>query len=353
MQQQTLKNLSKLTASRLIGDPEYLITGVDDLAHASSSDASFLANPLYRPLLKTTLAGVICIDPSTPLIEGKNYLVSDTPSETFQQIVKLFAASEKTTSGFQGIHPSAVIHPSAQIAPNVTIGPYSVVDAHCIIEEGTLLGPSVTLGAGVKVGSHCILHSHVTIREGCKLGNRVIIQPGAVIGSCGFGYTPNKKGEHQKQEQLGIVVLEDDVEVGANTTIDRARFKETLISRGTKIDNLVQIGHNCELGPHNIIVSLTGISGSVKTGRYVIMGGQTGVVGHLSIADGAMFAARSGIKKSITSGGKYGGDPAVPLMEHQREQVLLRNIKGHTNKLRALEEKLAELEARLTSDKMV
>ncbi len=346
MQQQTLKNLSKLTASKLIGDPEHLITGVDDLAHASSSDASFLANPLYRPLLKTTLAGVICIDPATSLTEGKNYLISDNPSETFQQIVKLFAPSQ--TSGFEGIHPTAVIHPTAQIAPNVAIGPYSVIDADCVIEEGTRLGPSVTLGAGVKIGSRCILHSHVTIREGCRLGNRVIIQPGAVIGSCGFGYTPNKQGEHQKQEQLGIVVLEDDVEVGANTTIDRARFKETLISRGTKIDNLVQIGHNCEIGPHNLIVSQTGISGSVKTGRYVIMGGQTGVVGHLSIADGAMFAARTGIKKSITSGGKYGGNPAMPLMEHQREQVLLKNIKEHTDKLRSLEEKLAELQSRLT-----
>jgi UDP-3-O-[3-hydroxymyristoyl] glucosamine N-acyltransferase len=343
VQQQTLRNLSKLTEAKLIGDPEYLITGVDDLAHASSSDASFLANPLYRPLLKTTLAGVICIDPSTPQIEGKNYLVSDNPSETFQQIVKLFSVSEKTTSGFQGIHPTAVVHPTAQVAAGVTIGPCSVVDAHCIIEEGTILGPSVTLGAGVKVGSHCLFHSHVTVREGCQIGNRVIIQPGAVIGSCGFGYTPNKKGEHIKQEQLGIVVLEDDVEIGANTTIDRARFKVTRISRGTKIDNLVQIGHNCEIGQHNIIVSLTGISGSVTTGRYVIMGGQTGVVGHLKIADGAMFAARSGIKKSITAGGKYGGDPVAPLMEHQREQVLLRNIKEHTEKLRALEEKLEKL----------
>ncbi len=341
--QQTLKKLSNLTQAQLIGDPDYIITGVDDLAHASSSDASFLANPLYRPLLKTTHAGVICIDPSTPQIEGKNYLVSENPSETFQQIVKHFSISEKTTSGFQGIHPAAVIHPTAQIGPNVTIGPCSVVDAHCIIEEGTVLAPSVILGAGVKVGSHCILHSHSTVREGCQLGNRVILQSGAVIGSCGFGYTTNKKGEHIKQEQLGIVVLEDDVEIGANTTIDRARFKETRISRGTKIDNLVQIAHNCEIGAHNIIVSLTGISGSVKTGRYVIIGGQVGIVGHLSIADGAMLAARSGIRKSITQGGKYGGDPVAPFNDHQRDLVLLKNIKKYTDKIRALEEKLAKL----------
>ncbi|HEX2579587.1 MAG TPA: UDP-3-O-(3-hydroxymyristoyl)glucosamine N-acyltransferase [Rhabdochlamydiaceae bacterium] len=338
MQEQTLLNLSKLTKASLIGDPAHLITGVDDLEHAGPSDASFLANPLYRPLLKTTEAGVICIDPNTPLIEGKNCLVSDNPSDTFQQLVKLFC--QQRASGFQGIHPTAVIHPTAQIGRNVTIGPHCVVDADCSIEEDTILAPLVVLGAGVKIGSGCLLHSHVTVREGCQLGNRVILQPGAVIGSCGFGYTLNKKGEHSKQEQLGIVILEDEVEIGANTTIDRARFKATHISRGTKIDNLVQIGHNCEIGAHNLIISQTGISGSVKTGRYVIMGGQTGTVGHITVADGAMFAARSGIKKSITKGGKYGGNPAIPLMEHQREQVLLKNIKEHTDKIRALEEKL-------------
>lgn len=343
--QKTLQNLANLTGAKLIGDPEYVITGVEELAHAKPSDASFLSNALYRPLLKTTQAGVICIDPKTSLIEGKNYLVSNNPSETFQQIIKLFAPGEKWTTGFIGIHPTAVIHPSAQIAESATIGPYCVIDAHCIVGAHTILGPSVTLGAGAEIGTHCHLHSHVTIREGCKLGNRVIIQPGAVIGSCGFGYITNEKGEHIKQEQCGIVVLEDDVEIGANTTIDRARFKETHISKGTKIDNLVQIGHNTELGAHNIIVSQTGISGSVKTGRFVIMGGQTGTVGHITIADGAMFAARSGIKKSITSAGKYGGNPAVSLNEHQREQVALKNL---PEKVHALEEKLASLDGRLS-----
>ncbi len=346
--QQKLQSLAKLTEAKLIGDPDYLIIGVDDLAHASSSDASFLANPLYRPLLKTTHAGVVCIDPITPQIEGKNYLVSDHPSDTFQQIVKLFSSPEKTTTGFHGIHPTAVIHPTAKIASTATIGPCSVIDAHCTIGENTRLGPSVILGAGVEVGEGCILHSHTTVREGCKLGNRVILQPGAVIGSCGFGYTANQQGQYIKQEQLGIVVLEDDVEVGANSAIDRARFKETIVRRGTKIDNLVQIAHNVELGAHNLIISQTGISGSVKTGRYVIMGGQTGTVGHVTVADGAMFAARSGIKKSITSAGKYGGNPAIPLGEHQREQVLLKNIKDHTEKLRILEQKLAELQGRLS-----
>jgi UDP-3-O-[3-hydroxymyristoyl] glucosamine N-acyltransferase len=165
-----------------------------------------------------------------------------------------------------------------------------------------------------------------------------------VIGSCGFGYTTSPKGEHTKQEQLGNVVLEDEVEIGANTTIDRARFKETRIGKGTKIDNLVQIGHNTELGPHNMIVSQTGISGSVKTGRNVVMGGQTGTVGHIEIAAGAMFAARSGIKKSITEAGKYGGNPAISLDSHNREQVHLRRVADYAKRLQALEARLESLE---------
>ena len=335
----SLAELAELTHAQLIGDPGHQIAGVDELDSACSSDATFLANPLYRPSLKTTKAGVVCIDSKTPRIEGKNYLISDNPSATFQQIIKLF--SPTFTSGFQGIHPTAVIHPTAKIGPNVTLGPYTVVDANCEIGSGTILGPSVTLGSNVQIGSHCHLHAHVTVREGCKLGNRVVVQPGAVIGSCGYGYTTNAQGIHHKQEQLGIVVLEDDVEIGANTTIDRARFKETRICRGTKIDNLVQIAHNVILGEHNLIVSQTGISGSVKTGRYVVMAGQTGTVGHIEIADGAMFAARSGIKKSITAKGKYGGNPAVPLDSHQREQVAQKKLPA---KLQALEERLSKLE---------
>jgi UDP-3-O-[3-hydroxymyristoyl] glucosamine N-acyltransferase len=320
--EKSLQQLAELTNATLIGNPAHLISGVNDLAHAKSSDATFLANPLYRPLLKTTKAGVVCA--TTPFVEGKNYLISENPSATFQQLLRLFIPP--ITSGFSGIHPTAAIHPTAHIGQDVTIGPFTSIDANTVIGDCTHIGPSVAIGASVEIGTNCLIHSHVTIREGCKLGCRVILQPGAVIGSCGYGYTTNAKGEHEKQEQFGIVILEDDVEIGANTTIDRARFGATRICRGTKIDNLVQIAHNVHLGEHNLIVSQTGISGSVKTGRYVVMGGQTGTVGHIEIADQALFAARSGIKKSIKSGGKYGGNPAIPLAQHQREQVMLNRL---------------------------
>jgi UDP-3-O-[3-hydroxymyristoyl] glucosamine N-acyltransferase len=336
----TLQELATLTDSKLIGDPAHVITGVEDLESASLTEASFLANPRYRSLLATTNAGVICIDPSTPRIDEKNYLLSSSPTATFQKLIELFGKDKLPSTGFTGIHPTAVIHPSATIAPDAAIGPHAVIDAGCTIGAKTIIGPHVVLCAGASIGIACHLHPHCTVREGCILGDRVVLQPGAVIGSCGFGYSTDAHGKHQKQEQMGIVILEDDVEIGANTTIDRARFKETRISRGTKIDNLVQIGHNVTIGPHNLIVSQTGISGSVKTGKYVIVGGQTGIVGHLEIADGAMFAARSGIKKSIKTAGKFGGNPAIPLAEHQRDQVYLKNIRELASKLRELEAKL-------------
>jgi UDP-3-O-[3-hydroxymyristoyl] glucosamine N-acyltransferase len=187
----------------------------------------------------------------------------------------------------------------------------------------------------------------VTVREKCLIGNRVIIQPGAVIGSCGFGYTTNAQGEHVKLEQLGAVVIEDDVEVGANSTIDRARFKITRIGRGTKIDNLVQLGHNVDIGHNNIIVSQTGIAGSVKTGKNVVFGGQAGVVGHLEIADFVMVATRGGVSKSITQPGKYAGGPVMGLSDYNRQQVHLRKITDYVKQIDALEKKVMELEEKL------
>lgn len=342
----TLAELAEFTKATLIGDPTHLIYGVDAIDSACSEDASFLANPKYRSLLKTTEAGVICIDRHTPAEEGKNFLVSDDPSSTFQIIVEALLLRESTT-GFSGIHPTVIIHPTAKIGSRVSIGPHAVIDQGVEIGDDTQIFSFVYVGAHTRIGSGCLIHPHVTIRERCSIGNRVVLQPGAVIGSCGFGYTTNARGEHTKLDQLGVVIIEDDVEVGANTTIDRARFKTTKICQGTKIDNLVQIGHNVTLGPHNIIVSQTGIAGSVKTGRNVVMGGQAGVVGHLEIGDHVMIATRGGVSKSISEPGKYAGGPVMPLSEYNRQQVHLRKIAEHVKSIEALEKKLLELEEKM------
>ena len=342
----SLGELSELTETELVGDPDLEISSVDNLESASEKDASFLANPKYNEAMKQSKAGVICIDRKTALVKGKNFLISDNPSRTFQLIAEKIIASTHQTSGFKGIHPTAVVHESAKIEKDVMIGPHAVIDAYTEVGDGSQIYPNVYVGVGAKIGQNCTLYSNSTVRERCILGNRVILQPGAVIGSCGYGYTTDPKtGRHTKLEQLGNVVLEDDVEIGANTAIDRARFKETLIKKGTKLDNLVQVAHNVELGENNIIVSQTGIAGSSKLGNNVFLGGQAGVVGHVSITDNVKVATRGGVSKSITESGIYGGGPVSPMPEFNKRQVLLRKIGMFVKDLANLKKRVDKLDS--------
>jgi UDP-3-O-[3-hydroxymyristoyl] glucosamine N-acyltransferase len=331
-----LKELAVLLAARLIGDPDALICGVNTLDEASSNDLSFLSNSRYIEAMKKSHAGAVCIDSQTVHIAGKNYLVCDDPSASFQKALEWLLLLDNNKSAFQGIHPTAVIHPSAKIAPHVSIGPYAVVDQDTVIGEGSQIGPHVCIGHGCKIGQDCIFHPHSVIRERSILGNRVILQPGAVIGSCGFGYIQDKLGQHIKLEQLGIVILEDDVEIGANTTIDRSRFKETIIRKGSKIDNLCQIAHNVEVGENNVIAAQTGIAGSAKTGKFVMLGGQVGIVGHVELENQVMVATRGGVSKSLKTG-KYRGAPAIPIAEYNRHEVHLRKIEEYVERIKALE----------------
>lgn len=333
----TLAELSAATCAQLIGDSSLSISGINSLEDASSSDASFLANPRYIEAMKKSEAGVICVDDKAELTPGKNYLISTDPCRAIQIIAELFVSSEP--SGFTGVHPSAVIHPTAQIDPTVTIGPNAVIDRNVKIGAHTQVGPNVSIGFNVEIGENCHIHPNCVIRERCRLANRVILQPGAIIGSCGFGYTPDKLGRHIKLEQLGIVIIEDDVEIGANTTIDRARFKATIVRKGTKIDNLVQVAHNVEIGEHNVIAAQSGIAGSSKTGKYVMMGGQAGILGHVELEDHVMIATRAGVSKSLKTG-KYRGSPAIPITEYHRQEVHVRKLEEYAARLKELEKKL-------------
>lgn len=340
----TLSNLAKLTNCRLIGNPDHLICGVADLENATTDDASFFSNARYQFAMQNSKAGVIFVDSITVQIEGKNYLISEQPSQAFQQLVDLLFPPRLSPSGFKNIHPTAVIHPSAYLEEGVTVGPHAVIDEKARVGKNSFIGASVYIGPDVVIGHSCLIHPHVTIREGCQLGNQVIIQPGAVIGSCGFGYITNKQGMHTKLNQVGNVVIEDDVEIGANTTIDRARFKTTRIGKGTKIDNLVQLGHGVTIGSHNIIVAQTGIAGSTTTGRYVVLAGQVAVAGHLHLDDGVTVAGKSAVSKSLSKG-KYGGIPIQPLNKYNRNQVFLRNIENYVNQIKELRKKVEALEA--------
>lgn len=346
----TLEEIATLTQSRLIGSPEHKISNVADLDSATANDISFLAIPQfdqasrYEQAMLRSQAGAIFVSENAATVKGKNLLVAKNPSQAFQMLVEAFYGSENESSGFRGVHPTAVIHPSSKLGDNVHIGPYAVIDQHVVIGNNTTIGAACSVGPFSTVGSDTVIHPHVTIRERCHIGNRVILQPGVVIGSCGFGFITDKTGKHTKLKQVGNVVVEDDVEIGANSTIDRARFKTTRIGRGTKIDNLVQIAHAVVVGQDNIIVAQTGIAGSTETGKNVVLGGQTAIAGHLKLASGVMLAARSGVTKSINKAGKYGGIPATSLADYNRTSVYLRNIEHYVNEIKELKSRLDELE---------
>jgi len=340
----TLAELAEFTESKLMGDPNCSINDVADLESATSHDATFLANPRYERMVQNSQAGVIFAHPTIKLIDGKNFLLNEDPSRAFQKVVDELIGKNYPRSGFNAIHPTAVVHPSAKLGKDVQLGPYVVIDQDVEIGDQTTIGAGSSIGPGTLIGKQCLLYSNVTIREGCVLGDRVILQPGCVIGSCGFGYTTNKQGLHIKLNQVGNVILEDDVEIGANSTIDRSRFKSTIIRRGTKIDNLVQIGHGVVVGEDNIIVAQTGIAGSTKTGKHVILAGHVAIAGHIELADGVVISACSGVTKSMPKAGKYGGVPVQPLEEYNRKSVHLRNIDKYVEQIKALEERIEALE---------
>lgn len=338
----TLKELAELTNSRLVGSPDYEISDVADLENASPEHASFLSNPRYLQMMQNSKAGVVFVDKEAPQIEGRNYLISENPSKAFQKLIDTIHPPRIHPTGFTGIHTSAVIHPTAKLSEGVSVGPHAVIDEGACIGARSFIGAGSYIGPETQVGEDCLIHARVVIRENCVIGNRVIIQPGAVIGSCGFGYL-TEQGKHIKLNQVGYVEIEDDVEIGANTTIDRARFQCTRVGKGTKIDNLVQLGHAVRLGQHNIIVAQTGIAGSTTTGKYVVLAGQVAIAGHLHMEDGVTVAGKSGVTKSLPSG-KYGGIPAMKIEEYNRNQVFLRNIEKYVKRIEALEKKLADLE---------
>ncbi len=341
----SLEELSNLTSSKLVGDPDYRIQGVENLESASEKEASFLANPLYLKQLKQSNAGVVFIKELPDFETSQNYLISPDPSKAFQVLIELFNDPSLFESGFTGIHPSAIIHPTAEIADHVTIGPYTVIDKNVKIGPYTQILGHVHIAPYVQIGSHCILYPQTSVGANCELKNAVILQPGAVIGSCGFGYSTSEKGEHKKLKHVGRVILEDRVEIGANTTIDRARFKETHIHSGVKIDNLVQIGHGVHIGQNSIIVAQVGIAGSTKLGKYNVVAGQVGIVGHISIADHVTLAAKSGVTKNILKPGTYAGVPAVSQQNYYKQVSSFRKLPNYVSKIKKIEEKLQQVES--------
>lgn len=342
----SLGKLAELVGGRLLaGSPEALITGLNSISEAEPGEVTFLGNPRYAPALTSSRAAAVLVPEGFEGAAGGKALIAvDNPTLAFSLVIRHFGPTLRVAS--YGAHPSAVVDPGARFDPEqVAIGPCVFIGDGVVIGRGTVLHAGCVIGDGVVIGEDCELHPNVVIRERCRLGSRVIIHSGAVIGSDGFGYEM-VEGRHQKIEQVGIVQIDDDVEIGSCTTIDRARFGRTWIGEGTKIDNLVQIGHNCIVGKHCVIVSQTGISGSTRLGDYVTMGGQVGVAGHLEIASRVILLAKSGVTKSIREPGAYTGYPARPLMEGRKVLTYPARVPELLERVRKLEQRLAELERR-------
>mgnify|MGYP000284662562 CR=1 FL=1 len=339
----SILELANMTDSVVVGDPDYLISNIADLESAEVGDASFFSNPRYEQVMKKSKAGVIIIKNQSDVIPGKNFLINADPSKAFQKILEAFYPATHKLTSFIGIHPSAIIHESATIGENVVIGPKAVIDGNAKIGDNTFIGAGSYIGHGTTIGDNCLIHANVTIRELCKIGNNVILHPGVVIGSCGFGLITDSEGKHQKLLQVGSVTIDDDVEIGSNSTVDRSRFKSTYIGRGTKIDNLVQIGHGVKIGSNCIIVAQSGIAGSSTLADNVVLGGQVGISGHVNICKNVAISAKSGVSKDINESGNYRGVPAIPIEEFNKNAVYLRRIEKLVNRVHQLEVQVNEL----------
>lgn len=349
----SLQKLTELVGGTLsvASFPDTSITGLNSIAEASPGEVTFLGNVRYLPALKATRASVALVPLEMDLgdLPAELALIRVTnPTLAFSSVIRFFGPP--LTDFVPGVHPTAHVAGSASYDPRkVSIGPHAVIEDDVALGDGTTIYAGAHIGRGAKLGTGCVVHSNAVIKDRCILGNRVILHSSSVIGSDGFGYEL-VNGRHQKIDQVGIVQIDDDVEVGSCTTIDRARFGRTWIGEGTKIDNLVQIGHNCVIGKHCIIVSQTGISGSTRLGNHVTMGGQVGVAGHLEIGDRVMFLAKSGVTKSVLQPGAYTGYPARPLMEGRKMLSLPAKIPDLIDRVRDLEHRLAALESSVTKE---
>lgn len=333
----TLKELASKLDLQVKGDDSTMISGVNDLKSASSTEVSFLHNKNYTSALKNSQAAAICIQEDSLQYPGQTYIICESPTLTFAKICNLLLENHQK-SGFTDIHPTACIHPSATIAKNATIGPYAVIDRDVTVKSNAHIHSHTYIGPKSTIGENSLIHAGVIIREDCHIGKDCILQPSCVIGGCGYGYdTCKKTGIHTKLEHLGSVIIEDDVEIGACTTIDRGKFSKTIIRKGTKIDNQCMIAHNCDIGEANLIISMSGLAGSVKTGRNVIIAAQSGLVGHIEIADNVTLGARSAPIKSLKKPGVYIGAPAQEFKKELAEKISIRKLPEVLKKLKSFE----------------
>jgi UDP-3-O-[3-hydroxymyristoyl] glucosamine N-acyltransferase len=335
----TLGDLAAALGVVLEGDPLRRVTGVSALDSAGPDQISFVTDPRYGDAARTSRAGAFLAGPDITGLAAP-VLRAARPQQALIELLTLFHPPRSATPG---IDASARVAADATVEPSASIGPLAVVESGAVIGPRVRVDAPAYVGPGVEIGEDSVIHPHVTLAEGVRLGCRVIVHPGAVIGADGFGYVFDGAA-HRKIPQVGGVIVEDDVEVGANVTIDRATVGVTRIGRGTKIDNLVQIGHNVQVGENALIVAQAGIAGSSRLGRGVVLAGQVGVADHVTVGDGAMAGAQSGIHADVPAGEKVLGTPARPLTQAKRVFLAESRLPELLRVVRGLERRLARLE---------
>ena len=334
----TLQELAARSGGELLGDGAQVITGAASLPEAVPGEVSFFANPKYTPLLRKTRASAVFVPVDfSEAIAAAQIRVAD-PGKAFEQVVLSLAPPPIRFAS--GIHPTAVVAPDAILGEGVSIQPHAVIEAGAAIGGDSVIGANSYVGHGTKIGRGCMIYPQVTLRERTLVGDRVIIHSGTIIGADGFGFA-FVDGRQQKIPQIGIVQIDDDVEIGANTTIDRARFGRTWIKEGAKIDNLVQIAHNVVVGRHSVIAAQTGIAGSSRVGDYVMIGGNVGVTDHVEIGDRNIIGARTGVSKDLpVNGGTWWGTVAVPAREAKQQLAWVHRLGQLFARVKAIEKKL-------------
>ncbi len=326
----------------IVGDKDVTVSTFAKIEEGRAGALSFMANPKYEHYVYTTESSIVIVNRSwEPKEEVKATLIKvDDAYGSFAKLLEMYVAYKPQKSG---IHPTAVVADSAKVGKGCYIGAYVVIDEGAEVGDGVKLYPHVYLGDGVKVGEGSTLHSGVKVYEGCKIGSRCIIHSGAVVGADGFGFAPNAKGEYDKIPQIGIVTIEDDVEIGANTTIDRATMGSTVICKGTKIDNLVQIGHNVVVGANTVMAGQSAIAGSAKVGKNCMIGGQAGIVGHITVGDRSIVGSSSGVSSSIPEGSQIMGTYGIDAAKFRRVNAVFRNLPELQRSVRELKKEVEAL----------
>ncbi|MDE1184068.1 UDP-3-O-(3-hydroxymyristoyl)glucosamine N-acyltransferase [Paraburkholderia sp.] len=343
-----LEDIVQQFGGEIVGDRTQQVGSLAPLDQAGPNQLAFLANPKYLSQVETTRAGAVLINANdlakVTARDGRNFIVTPNPYAYFARIAQAFI-DMSTPKPSPGVHASATIDPSATIAASAVIGPNVTIEAGVVIGENVRLDANVFVGRGTSIGAGSRLYPNVAVYHGCKLGERAIVQAGAVIGSDGFGFAPDFVGEGDartgswvKIPQVGGVSIGPDVEIGANTTIDRGAMADTIIEECVKIDNLVQIGHNCKVGAYTVIAGCAGIAGSTTIGRHCMIGGAVGIAGHVTLADYVIVTAKSGVSKSLLKPGMYtSAFPAVDHASWNKSAALLRNIDKLRERIKALE----------------